>query len=342
MITNLELNGFKSFLSNDIELGQLTLLTGINSSGKSSIIQAIRLLERINDEKEPMLEGHGTLQELINPFVNEVEVIGTLNDRFHISFMQPKDETSTYINSNELSDANVEFPGLTYIAADRYGPENYLPIFPGENYELGSRGENLFKVILFHGAGGENTVLPEIVMHENSQGSTFAFNLEAWLGVISPNPRFDALMQELSETSYGTFKGYRAKNVGFGLSYILPVITALLDATAYENALVMIENPEAHLHPKGQTEIAKLIARCVEAGVQVIIETHSDHIFNGVRIQAKESESNFHEKVKAYWFELDKNENTVVEEINIDENGRIDNSPQGLFDQFEINARRLI
>ncbi|MEO1419297.1 MAG: DUF3696 domain-containing protein, partial [Bacteroidota bacterium] len=339
MITQLELNGFKSFLSNEIELGPLTLLTGINSSGKSSIIQAIRLLEKISQDQDPMLSGHGTLQEFINPFVNNVEVLAKIDHEAEISLSQARGEFNSFVTVNQLIEQEKTFPGITYIAADRYGPETFLPIFPGQNYELGSRGENLFKVIAQHGASGVDTVLPEMLKHENSQGETFAFNLEAWLGVISPNPRFDSLMQEFSETSFATFNNYRAKNVGFGLSYILPVLTALLVNTAFEDTLVMIENPEAHLHPKGQTEIARLVARCVEAGVQVIIETHSDHIFNGIRVQAKESESNFHEKVKTYWFELDEEDNTVVEEVNIDSNGRIDNSPMGLFDQFKIKFK---
>jgi len=74
---------------------------------------------------------------------------------------------------------------------------------------------------------------------------------------------------------------------GFGLSYTLPVITALLVGTLIPNSLVIIENPEAHLHPRGQTEIARLIALCAQVGTQIIIETHSDHLFDGIRIAAK-------------------------------------------------------
>lgn len=51
--------------------------------------------------------------------------------------------------------------------------------------------------------------------------------------------------------------------------------------------MVLIENPEAHLHPRGQYEMSRLICLCVEAGAKVLVETHSDHLFDGVRIFAK-------------------------------------------------------
>ena len=333
MITTLSLHGFKSLLSEELPLKPLTLLTGINSSGKSSVIQAIRMLLNPDKREKLALEGHGTLAEFMNPFVSHLTIEATLEEgTSHIAYY--KDRAPDF--SSKLS----KQPSFLYIAADRYGPESYLPIYAGEDYRLGSRGENLFKVIDWHETHATN--LPAIVQHEQSQGTTFAFNLEAWLGVISPNPGFKAQVQELSDTAYSTFHGRRAKNVGFGLSYVLPVITALLLSTTEKGSLVMIENPEAHLHPKGQTEIARLIARCVEAGSQVIIETHSDHIFDGIRIQAKESQSAFHEKIQCYWFELDEQGNSIVEQVGIDADGRISSCPAGLFDQFELNARALL
>jgi predicted ATPase len=145
---------------------------------------------------------------------------------------------------------------------------------------------------------------------------------------------------KLTDSSYATFNGYRATNVGFGLSYTLPVITALLVGTIIPNSLVIIENPEAHLHPKGQTEMAKLIALCTQAGAQIIVETHSDHIFDGIRIAAKKM--NMAKDIQIHWFELDENKNTQVYSPILSNDGRIEEWPQGFFDQFEINSSELI
>jgi predicted ATPase len=128
--------------------------------------------------------------------------------------------------------------------------------------------------------------------------------------------------------------------VGFGLSYTLPVITALLVSTIVPGSLVIIENPEAHLHPRGQTEMARLISLCVQAGAQIIIETHSDHLFDGIRIAAKRYK--MADTIQIHWFELDENKNTEVYSPVLSNDGRINEWPKGFFDQFEINSSELL
>lgn len=326
-IKEIELIGFKAFVGDNLELGDLTLLTGLNSSGKSSVIQALLMLGKIANNESFLLDGHGDFAELQNPYSEELELTAFLESGDRYSLKRHKQESKVSIG--------FAFPEIIYISADRFGPETNLPIT--NDSKLGKRGENILKCI----AENEHKEIPALLKHENSEGETFEYNLKAWLGVVSPNVKFEFKIQSLSDTSFTTFNKHRSKNVGFGLSYTLPVITALLLGSITENSLVIIENPEAHLHPRGQTEIARLIALCVEAGTQVIIETHSDHLFDGIRIHAKKSETNFHEKVRTYWFELDKNRNTDVQEVSLDKNGRISDAPQGLFDQFEINASKL-
>lgn len=335
IITSIELNGFKSFVADTLDLGNLTLLTGLNSSGKSSVIQALQLLEKAANGKDIYLEGHGSPSELQNPYSKHgIEIIAEFENG---SSVIVRSKAPTLKQLEPILTGDIYFPEVIYIAADRLGPETSVAIDINTN-KIGKRGENIFKCIETYA----DMPLNDFLKHENSEGDTFLFNLRAWLGVISPNVKFDHKIQDISDSSYSTFNGHRAKNVGFGLSYALPVITALLLGSVTPNSIVMIENPEAHLHPKGQTEMARLISLCVESGIQVVIETHSDHLFDGIRIHAKKSTSNFHEKVKIYWFELDKNANTDVQEAELDENGRIAHWPQGLFDQFEINASKLL
>lgn len=327
MIKQIELHGFKSFVLDTLYLGNLTLLTGLNSSGKSSVIQALLLTEKAINQEAIYLDGHGSIHELQNPYETTIEIVTTFTDESAITI---KDGMVSTIGK-------PTFPSLIYISADRFGPETSVAVHVGNN-KLGAKGQNIFKCIDFYA----DVELPNLLRHEKSEGDTFLFNLRAWLGVISPNVKFEHKIQPMSDSSYGTFNGHRAKNVGFGLSYTLPVITALLLGAITPNSLVVIENPEAHLHPRGQTEMARLISLCVEAGVQVVVETHSDHLFDGVRIHAKKNQDNFHEKVAIYWFELDKNNNTEVYEVQLDKDGRIDEWPAGMFDQFEVNASKLL
>ena len=89
-------------------------------------------------------------------------------------------------------------------------------------------------------------------------------------------------------------------NVGFGIPYVLPLITELL--VSDEKSLLLIENPESHLHPKGQTMIAKLISLASENGCQFLCESHSDHVINGVRVAAKQ-EMIHNEKIGIAFFQ---------------------------------------
>ena len=130
---------------------------------------------------------------------------------------------------------------------------------------------------------------------------------------------------------------YRATNVGFGLSYTLPVIVALL---APSDTLCLIENPEAHLHPRGQTKLAELAVRAAMAGVQIIAETHSDHFMDGVRIAVRNGLIR-PEDVAFHYFDRDGGR-TTVSSPHVAADGRLSEWPAGFFDQHEDNLIKLL
>lgn len=326
MINQLIIKGFKSFVDKSINFNQLNVLTGLNSSGKSSVIQALQILNKYSRHFEnPLIEGHGDYKELQNPFSPLPFSINARYCEDHMICYSPLTKNNIYAD---------DFPDLIAISADRYGPLVSIPLL--SDCELGPKGENVIKCIEMH----ENDVLDKLVIHPCSEGDTFLYNLRAWLGTISPGVQFDYNIIDKADTSFSLFNGYRAKNVGFGLSYTLPIIVALFLGAIKKNTLVILENPEAHLHPRGQTEMGKLIASVAHSGCQVIVETHSDHLFDGIRIYAKKNKG-FADKVLTHWFEQDKDISNVTS-IKMDNYGRIKEWPEGMFDQFEINASDLL
>ncbi|MCQ4437669.1 AAA family ATPase, partial [Clostridioides difficile] len=82
-----------------------------------------------------------------------------------------------------------------------------------------------------------------------------------------------------------SLSGLSSFNVGFGITYVLSIITLVLSAEPGD--ILIIENPEAHVHPRGQIELGKFLALASKSGIQIIVETHSDHIFNGMRLFIK-------------------------------------------------------
>ena len=330
MIKRIKLHGFKSYVDQELEILPLTVLTGLNSSGKSSIIQAIRVLENVvaYEDKEKAFHqlNIGNVNEVINPNSgNNMEIVSFPDDNLN-HFTKYSFSDTIYVGP---------FPKIIYVSASRKGAAATIPM--NSSFELGPEGDNVLNVIDHN----YDTILNDI-LQDGAEGKTFNYVLSGWLQKISPGVKFESRLERKADVSYSLYDQHRASNVGFGLSYTLPVIVALLLGTIENDTLVMIENPEAHLHPKGQYELSRLICLCVEAGAKVIVETHSDHLFDGIRIFCKESETSFNKKVISYWCQLNEDKCTTVEAVKISEKGVVNNWPQGMFDQFLINAEKLL
>lgn len=277
MITKIELKGFKSYVDYTFELKPLTILTGLNSSGKSSVIQAIRMMDNMSSRENGGSHvwnlGLGSDSELVNPNCENFQISAWKNHRHEEAWFS--------YNSSKSRNKLWPMPSCIYVAADRMGATSTIPIY--EDEALGGRGENVLRRIDHF----RDEQLPEL-LRGDAEGTTLNYVLRYWLQKISPGVKFDYRIEEKADVSYSLYDNHRSANVGYGLSYSLPVIVALLTSTLETGSIVLIENPEAHLHPQGQAEMARLICLCVEAGAQVVVETHSDHLFDGVRIYARE------------------------------------------------------
>ena len=120
-------------------------------------------------------------------------------------------------------------------------------------------------------------------------------------------------------------------NVGFGISYALPIVVDLL--LAEEDDFVIIENPEAHLHAKAQSNMGYFIGRMASAGVRILLETHSEHIVNGIRRAIVDQKALLlPESVSIYFFSMLSNI-LNIDEISIDKYGNLSNFPVDFFDQ---------
>ena len=128
----------------------------------------------------------------------------------------------------------------------------------------------------------------------------------------------------------------RPVHAGFGMTQVLPIMVAALSANGDD--LLLIENPEVHLHPTGQAEMGTFLAEVASAGVQVLIETHSDHVLNGIR-RAVKSGTLAPGDVVLHFFRPRREDRTEggpqVHNPVLDSDGNIDSWPDGFFDQFD-------
>ena len=363
MIDRLYVQNFKCFAEQSVPLGGLTILAGLNGAGKSSVLQALLLLRQsgLHSDGTPGqmrwqgdLVDVGSFAEVLYERAQQDFVV--LEARFaskgtiYAKILQTGangESVSTLRGFDLASDSSLYRWRMFYLGADRLGPQKTLPFF-GQGHQattpLGTKGEHVLWYLERYG----NTVIPDCLRFPNVPKKTLSAHTDAWLRVVSPGAelRIESFKSaDLAAAGYAfsqegdvMTRRFRSMNVGFGLSYGLPVIVALL--SAQEDDLVMIENPEAHLHPAGQTKLAELAARAAATGAQVILETHSDHVLDGIRLAVRNSIIKADQTVLYYFQRNDMNVEVRAPVIRPD--GRLDDWPDGFFDQHETNLAALI
>jgi predicted ATPase len=105
----------------------------------------------------------------------------------------------------------------------------------------------------------------------------------------------------------------------------------------------MIENPEAHLHPQGQSQMGELLAKTAADGVQILVETHSDHLINGIRRTVKKGGSLSSDSTAFHFFSRgEPGTGSVFETPTLSADGRFNKWPSGFFDEWDKAVLELI
>ncbi|RED02036.1 DUF3696 domain-containing protein [Ectopseudomonas oleovorans] len=355
MITKIEIAGFKRFKSQTFELKPLTILAGLNGSGKSSLIHSILLAE-----EAARSSAQGIIQ-LNGPFGLELGTVGDIlnweaGDQIKFDIHEDNGIRRVYLDcpSEECmyvmpdletvrhqESGNTQKGKFTYLSAERYGPKlsHTSCSLPADMVEVGTKGENCAQLLEALG----NKPLDEHLLHPLSTTPSFLkYEVERWLAEIARPVEIEA--ERFSDSNVYGLKfrtpggsWVKSTNMGFGVSYSLPIILAAL--TAAEGGIIIVENPEAHLHPLGQSRMGNFLTWIASKGIQVIIETHSDHIINGVRRAIGESEILQPEDGVIHFF--DDETFPAVQQLNFMKNGSVSNWPNGFFDQYQIDTAAL-
>ena len=371
MLKEVKLANFKCFGNLELTCSPLNLLCGLNGMGKSTVFQALLVLRQsftsgelhqgrllLAGELADLGTGQDVLREDAGIEVVELELrheeIPTPL-RFSFEYLeaanrlQSRDVGPTEEARSEVLNQWGKVPPLGgsvfYVAAERVGPRKYYSLSgafarPG----LNAHGEDCLNYLHVR----QEESLPSSDPRCSGLGERGLLQLiDRWLQEITPGAHLqmeaiqdaDAIVSGFSFDRSGEARTrrYRATNVGFGLSYTLPVLAALLSPPG---SLCLLEHPEAHLHPRGQTKLADLAVRASLAGVQVIAETHSDHFIDGVRIAVRDGLIR-PDQTSFNYFEREDGE-TVVSSPQLDTDGRLSSWPAGFFDQHEENLARLI
>ena len=368
MLRQIKLHNFKCYLDETVPFGGLTVFSGANGAGKSTIIQAVLLMRqqlllgRTRTSDSVALTGGlvnlGTALDVIPSFLtgrdDQTVILKAAFDSGSADFEFARaageaDERGLEVSVCSKSTLELESEAFVYLSSERIGPRlSYsFPELGSSSNRYGKGGEY---AIYYLNRFGEkkipNGALCDLIKAEDDP--TLSGCLSACLDPIHCGTRVltncfaDARQVSLSysfNNGQTWSRDYRAVNVGFGLTNVLPIYIALLRAQPGE--LVIIENPEAHLHPRGQTAVGRFFAQVAATGVQVVIETHSDHVLNGIRLAVKERQI-AHDKVMLHF--VTNEDTTVGAKIvtpRIMPSGRIDVWPAGFFDEYENVQMKL-
>lgn len=373
MLNQISLRLFKCFKEINLQLSPLTLLSGQNSSGKSTIIQALVLLHQTLKwqewSKQLLLNGKeiqlGTVYDIVDS-INGRDSIGILlgsgDNVISWEFSGDRNDMSMGIKSVRINGGDFNYDGdschflipgfhaganeiafllmdLTYISAERLGPRPLYSLSDFYEYSgVGSQGEysatRLFRL-------QDQEVPKGLLLGETKNALNQA---RAWMQAFFPES--DLELKPIPEANYIRLglrnsketNFHRPINVGFGMTQVFPIIVAIL--TAKENEIVIIENPEVHLHPAGQAQMGEFLALAANAGIQVIIESHSDHVLNGIRKSVKQRRISC-DKVAIHFFRARGKDDPQAISLKINSEGNLDMWPKDFFDQFDKDMNDL-
>ncbi len=374
MITNLNIHNFKLHKQTQLDIKGLTILTGMNGMGKSTIIQALTLLRQsflMNDLDIGLnLKGDlcdaGISGELACQSSDEhslkIKLKFSLQDDLAYVFNYPDNIMDTLLpgtegnitDKNVLSKYSLFNENFQYLSAFRFGPQKSYnrdtSLVVSKKQISKIMGQCEYAVHFLEQYRNMDIPIKELaITDENDITPDFrlVIQVERWLRMISPNIKINIeqsgedfkLKYKFNREENTITEDITALNTGFGVTYVLPILIAILSAG--KDSIILIENPEAHIHPKGQAILMELMAKAVANGIQIILESHSDHIINGSLV-AVNNRLITPEQLSIYYFNREEHQHVAVSyPLEISKNGHIKRPPKGFFDQIDIDLKTL-
>ncbi|MBI1307428.1 MAG: DUF3696 domain-containing protein [Bacteroidetes bacterium] len=373
MIDILQIQNFKCFSHIEIPLNGLTVFAGANGNGKSTAIQAMLLLRRTIENIVIWVDGEfefiknkgikiglngayelalGNSSNLNNKSSDDPLIklgIKGIRDEFHVHYLLKSNELmlrpEVIEGDNIHTTFSIFYREFYYLNAERIGPRIRQSVQFYEYPNTGPKGEFVAQ-LLGDTEFSYSFKVDEKRKFNHVQTPRLEQQVNAWLGylmagvTIKANYDIDTGSAQITvENIYTKGEQVNATNIGFGISYVLPIIVTGL--IAKKGSYMIIENPEAHLHPSAQSRIGRFLSVIAQSGVRVIIETHSDHIINGIQVASVSKEIN-PELININFF--DQNPSYIQPElktIKFNQTGELSHWPSGFFDQTQVDFAQL-
>lgn len=372
MIDTIRVIALKSVKDLTVKCSKLNLFVGTNSSGKSTFLQALLLLTQ--QELNGKFISIGDFREVRNYYMPNnsirIEVLEKNKTKpAWIEFSEDKEKEAYNVKTSIEDESKLEFLdideqidpeqseylfeefGFHYLSCHRIGVNDIYAKNMLNESDFGIDGEYALAYLL---KNESKVVADKLVVNAEGFTNCFLDQVNYWLNYIVETT---LLINDIKKTNYLQVKYNnnpanassdvlycRPVNVGSGISYLISIIICCLGAE--KDSIIIIENPEIHLHPKAQSKLCDFMHFVSKAGRQLFIETHSDHIFNGLRAGVATGKI-LQEDISINFFAKNERYETQCNPIIFKEYGKIMGTNENmdindLFDQFEIDLNRML
>ena len=334
MLNKLTIENFKSIKKQSFDIKSITILTGLNSTGKSSVIQSLLLLSSFNSDSSLLkknIKNFSNFNDIRNRYINAKNI--------SFSFESENDTSSLSIEQSKSwkigipCDSNIlNFEGnLFYISANRIGQEDIADY--DEDIKFGVNGKYVFGYFeQFKDKPVEDalTVYKEHITLDAQLAHWLEYILDIKLRVITEIMTAEKVKVTFDSDGLDKISPF---NLGAGNSYLAKIL--IMGLSCKKGNILIIENPEIHLHPKAQSKLSDFFVLLANAGIQVILETHSEHLINKLRYNIYKSEISKDDAIIYYKPSIIEEFSTIRINNNghyVDENKQEIDFPEGFFD----------
>lgn len=364
---------YKAFKNKqELELKPITILLGKNSSGKSAITKLPSMIEHslkgefpeplqfVNDDVELGAEFRDLMHGRKTTGANALKIgLFDTSESLELSIVQTdqsKDKFEIFewkhiIGDNEyVSNDTNEFRGFTRsdssydgelslkLNVDYIGPFRKLPERSYSRHVLNSNGK--------FGIHGENAY-PILIQNSQEDSDDFVNLLSEWYAehfdgwrVVINGDKSPFYQVELGREDTSTY--VNIKDVGQGMSQALPIVTRAFLPTEQET-LIVLEQPELHLHPAAHGDLGELFVSSVleDINKKYLIETHSQNMI--LRIRSLVASGTLPpESIKIYFVDFDENRGiSELRPIDVDAKGDVSFWPDNIFNESFVEAKKL-
>ena len=282
MIQQISINNFRGIVSEDLELKPLTLLTGLNSTGKSTCFQAIlaALYYSSNKNANILLSSYDlsfTTNRNRNVNAKDINIVVKTDNEKHFSTHIYQD----MIHSEKIGEIDLE-DSIYYLSANRLAYNLDMEAV-SPKFKVGIQGEYIFGTF-----ESEKSNQLDASLIKDKESETLSAQLNWWLSYIL-GIKFE--MQTERVTSNRVKVIYKSddlpnlspQQLGVGVSYLAKIL--ILCLRAKKGDTLMLENPEIHLHPAAQSRLGEFFVFISNAGIQLLLETHCENLINKIQYE---------------------------------------------------------